>query len=855
MAAISSEALGELNSAETRTLFDTADQLSSLGVGRIVDLPQIIVVGDQSSGKSSVLEAISHIRFPVQGGVCTRFATELVLRPSTRNSIAATVHFANGTLPVQTLQTAGFDQQDISGIVQEAKEKMGISGTNGGGFSKHVLRLEIEGPGLYPLTLVDLPGIFHAATAKQTVEGKATVMELVESYMKKPNSIILTIISANNELANQAVMQMATKHDPHRTRTLGVITKPDLLPAKSTNEAEYLQLIRGRDPVYSLALGWHVLRNRADYEVDKGPRETVETKFFESGLWASIAKADRGVASLRKKLSRVLLDHIKKGLPTLLENLQERLSERQLDLRRLGQPRSSLGDMRSYLIDIASNFERLVHDGIHGRYNTPFYRSRDGQDPRLRAQLRNFSKALRFALLTFGCTQDVIGRPGRRTSQPPTAPKYLEEFMNMHQYTSGLDRPKAMTWTDLTSWLERQAAFHQGTELPGYVNMDVVNHFFQATAKPWEAIAERHLQKVLAVTKVFVEAAFEHIVGSFSSNSTTRAILFNLVDEYFDTKEKLLATKLKELLRPYQEGYALPLDADFHEAMANKRRAAKDAAMDDVDSSPSESEEDDPDVSESDSEFGIERIIDTVHTFYDMALRTFTDNVINLAVESCLVQDLPNIFTPRQVSNMDETMLQKLAAESPEVCDHRALLKEDIRLLKEGLERCRPYKPRAKISIPAPSKPVPRASQENVSHPSRPEHAGTNEPLFTAQPYPEAALPGASLSTSATPAPAPGQTLQLPTEKPRSSSDTARLPSRGSGSEKPIGVWANALSPERAVSPATHLIEPFSRPAFTGVPSGGHSNSAAQLDKPSNKSPPPFQYFGGSATKTLKVGS
>ncbi|GKT96974.1 dynamin family protein [Colletotrichum tofieldiae] len=65
--ALDSTALDELNSVETRTLFDTADKLSSLGVGRIVNLPQIIVVGDQSSGKSSVLEAISHVHFPVQG--------------------------------------------------------------------------------------------------------------------------------------------------------------------------------------------------------------------------------------------------------------------------------------------------------------------------------------------------------------------------------------------------------------------------------------------------------------------------------------------------------------------------------------------------------------------------------------------------------------------------------------------------------------------------------------------------------------------------------------------------------------------------------------------------------------------
>jgi hypothetical protein len=81
-----------------------------------------------------------------------------------------------------------------------------------------------------------------------------------------------------------------------------------------------------------------------------------------------------------------------------------------------------------------------------------------------------------------------------------------------------------------------------------------------------------------------------------------------------------------------------------------------------------------------------------------MALQTFTDNVTNLAVESCLVQDLPNIFTPRQVSTMDISMLEKLAAESQDVRSSRSRLEEDIRLLKEGLERCRPYKPRAMVN-------------------------------------------------------------------------------------------------------------------------------------------------------------
>lgn len=77
-----------------------------------------------------------------------------------------------------------------------------------------------------------------------------------------------------------------------------------------------------------------------------------------------------------------------------------------------------------------------------------------------------------------------------------------------------------------------------------------------------------------------------------------------------------------------------------------------------------------------------------------MALRTFTDNLINLGIESCLIQDLPNLFTPRLVNNMDSEELEQLAAESEEVRSYRFQLRDDVKVLKEGLEQCRRYRPR-----------------------------------------------------------------------------------------------------------------------------------------------------------------
>lgn len=610
---LDSTALDELNSAETRTLFDTADNLSSLGVGRIVNLPQIIVVGDQSSGKSSVLEAISHVHFPVQGGICTRFATELVLRPGSRRCVTASVQFADSSRPAHSLQVTDFHQEDIDRIIGDARDEMGVSAT-GRHFSKDVLRLEIQGPEMYPLTLVDLPGIFHTSTSTQSSEGRETVMELVESYMKKPNSIILTVIAASNQLANQIVMEKAAKHDPTKTRTLGVITKPDLLAPGSPMEQEYLQIVRGREAFHNLGLGWHVLRNRGENETDLGPRDTVEEQFFRSGAWGSIPTANRGVSALRAKLSRTLLDHIKKSLPSVLQDIQDKLLGRQVELGRLGQPRTTPEDMRAYLLDIAGNFQRLVDNGIQGHYNDPFFGGYNGTRRKLRSKLRNFNRAIRHVLLASGSAQKVNGGLFD-TSQQLSTPEYLAEYLEI--YNDGLPRPEIITWAELSADLEGHAAENQGTELPGYPNMNTVMQLFQKQSKPWERIAQFHHEEVTKVVKFFAYEAFEHIIGPPSSNNTTDAILLAFVDSFFEEKGQLLSAKVEELLRPFTEGYARPLDADFQVAM--EKRAAERATSPSEFGSDTEEQRGPTVLSQFRDDFETERIIHTMHTFYDVS--------------------------------------------------------------------------------------------------------------------------------------------------------------------------------------------------------------------------------------------
>jgi hypothetical protein len=182
-------------------------------------------------------------------------------------------------------------------------------------------------------------------------------------------SIILAVVAANNQLANQAVLQTAQKHDPTRERTIGVITKPDLVGRGSPNEKQCLNLVNGRQTMHKLALGWYALRNRSEREtsLEVYQRDGTEERFFQTGDWNSLNPANRGVESLRKRLSKALLDQIKTSLPSLIQDIAGKLKSRQQRLDHIGDPRSSPEELRAYLVGIADDFQRLARDAIEGR--------------------------------------------------------------------------------------------------------------------------------------------------------------------------------------------------------------------------------------------------------------------------------------------------------------------------------------------------------------------------------------------------------------------------------------------------------------------------------------------------------
>lgn len=219
-----------LQGEQSAKLLDAIDELRNLGsVTHEVSLPQIVVVGDQSSGKSSVLEALSGLSFPTNEGLCTQFATEIVLRRSNTQRTLITIRSSDLEKAEDVRNFAkqwnSADVGELGKIIEDAKRVMGLSESTR--ITKDVLRIEVSGPKQDHLTFVDLPGIFANAESDQSKNEPQLVLDLVNHYVKKPRTIALAVVSAKYDFQNQRILTLLQNVDQGGKRTLGVITKPD----------------------------------------------------------------------------------------------------------------------------------------------------------------------------------------------------------------------------------------------------------------------------------------------------------------------------------------------------------------------------------------------------------------------------------------------------------------------------------------------------------------------------------------------------------------------------------------------------------------------------------------------------
>nr|XP_020459037.1 dynamin-3 isoform X2 [Monopterus albus] len=335
------------------------DALSSVGQSCSLHLPQIAVVGGQSAGKSSVLENFVGRDFLPRGsGIVTR-------RPLILQLLSANTEYG------EFLHCKGKKFADFDEIRQEIEaETCRLIGSNKG-ISAVPINLRIYSPHVLNLTLVDLPGITKVPVGDQPPDIEYQIRDMIMQFICRENCLILAVTPANTDLANSDALKLAKDVDPQGQRTIGVITKLDLMD-RGTDAREILE-----NRLLPLRRGYVGVVNRSQKDID-GKKDIkvallAEKKFFLSHPAYKHMDERMGTPYLQRILNQQLTNHIRDTLPAFQSSLQSELLalNKEAELYRQYSPDDPVRRTKTLLQlvqHLAVDFEKLI-EGLGDEVN------------------------------------------------------------------------------------------------------------------------------------------------------------------------------------------------------------------------------------------------------------------------------------------------------------------------------------------------------------------------------------------------------------------------------------------------------------------------------------------------------
>ncbi|XP_039503063.1 interferon-induced GTP-binding protein Mx3-like isoform X1 [Pimephales promelas] len=373
-----------------RPYIDLIDTLRSVGIHKDVALATIAVIGDQSSGKSSVLEALSGVALPRGSGIVTRCPLELRLKKVTGkvnwkavlSYRKKRIEFVHSSLVERHVETA---QNELAG--------------SGVGICDELITLEVMSPDVCDLTLIDLPGIARVPVKGQPEDIGYQIKRLITKFIEKQETINLVVVPCNTDIATTEALKMAQEVDPEGRRTIAVLTKPDLID-KGT-EKNILDIVRNK--VIPLHKGYIMVKCRGQQQIDENiPLEEateMERDFFQKhDHFSCLLDEDKAtIECLAVKLTQNLVDHIKKSLPQLIEQIITQLWEVKNELKECeaGPPQDTKG-AKQFLIEILTRFNEQINSLSSGELINP-----ENMFVQLRAEFKKWNDHLNSTKPTF----------------------------------------------------------------------------------------------------------------------------------------------------------------------------------------------------------------------------------------------------------------------------------------------------------------------------------------------------------------------------------------------------------------------------------------------------------------------
>ncbi|KAF4637832.1 hypothetical protein G7Y89_g237 [Cudoniella acicularis] len=580
----------------SRILFDSIDQLRRCGAGQDLDLPQLVIVGKQSAGKSSLLQSLTDIPFPVGSRLCTQFAMRIIsrrTRPGTTDMVQATIEqgdvnpFSNREDDARTKDfrknMTSMTAEAFEDLINEAKEAMGIHSPHASedrNYSSKVLKIELSGPKRSHFGILDLPGVFSAPVRRVSRREMDGVTKMVTSYMKKPENIIICVADASGDISNEQILPLASNVDS--SRLVGVFTKCD----RSDNPADIVKHVNDRDGIADKTVRWFVVQNRGPKASATFNREEEEESTFNKDPWTEIPSQQRGTVMLKKHLANLLCKRIRDAFPSMLNTVTRLLETEKVHRRSFGEPRTSHSQKLSYLMEIVGRFQTLALQTLRSPSELP------SDSMKLRGlavqATEQFSTEIiscgfRHKFLEIGDDVEIPVDEEDSDSEPDDNRVVVEQNLNTpdlrasrptrhnrnqgHGYMSGLLTPSASPARKsihrspnsqshsqpktklhpLYAEIRRELLTNRGEELPGMLNPSVLRPLWRTQTTKWHSIAEIHIQRVVDLTTSVALDVFHLACKNVGATDRVRTGLEAYLLKFAEQSRQDVLQKLDEL--------------------------------------------------------------------------------------------------------------------------------------------------------------------------------------------------------------------------------------------------------------------------------------------------------------------
>ncbi|KAK4130568.1 hypothetical protein BT67DRAFT_390895 [Trichocladium antarcticum] len=703
-----------LDGLRNHAYLEKQNKLREIGV----DIPtsQIVVVGGQSSGKSSLLENLTGFSFPRGHGLCTRYATQITLRQSAVASVVISIiprpdadDKTKDRLRAFRQELDDFAAEDLVDVIEEANMTMGIRPSESKDttlpmFSDDILKVEISGPDKPHLTVIDVPGLFEVTKegmSRFTTDlDKAQVRQMARRYMENERTIVLAVLSCISDPATEGILQLAKEADPDGVRTVGVLTKADLAREQTMMQG-LAQLVNDG----TLKLGYFIVRNRGgdEQDLDIGECQLKEKVLFKQPLWAELAKTGRlGVDALREELRILLTELAKRELPKQRAEVDQRLIDCRKKLEAMGAPRDDLPSQREYLIKLASQFESIVRDALDGRYEgNPVFHEKP--ELKLATEIIELNEGFSDLMWERGHTWEFLSKPSDSPKTADTS-EYEEKSTTALDSVSALPELQQIVSCDTARLapleiLETQIMDHigeyyrnsRGPEL-GTFGGSLLAMTFRAQTSNWRTIVMAHVETVIVIVHRFIKALLRHVVVDqrMRDELWDSVLVEKLTKAYSRAKsqaDSLLGIELNGRPSTYNRSFNDTLQQARLDRLTRAIRQAGDEIDDDGGNGHAglASRLTNLVFNKSNPEQVKEDIHDILESYYKISCKRFVDVICRLVVESDLLERNGSplkVLTPALISRMSDEQLDMIGGEEVATKRERKRLESDIKGLK-----------------------------------------------------------------------------------------------------------------------------------------------------------------------------